>query len=90
MNRKHLAEHLLFHLVRAQLGGHRLDLQDLVDRVKVRRGDVRATLTILHQQGLYDVLRCRLTLVGFAIAMKVDEQALPELRPVSKAQVAAA
>jgi hypothetical protein len=76
--------------VRAQLGGHRLDLQDLVEMVKVRRGDVRATLTLLHQQGLYDIMRRRLTLLGFAIARKVDAQSLPELRPAKKVQVAAA
>jgi DNA-binding GntR family transcriptional regulator len=90
MNHKHLAEHLLYHLVRAQLGGHRLNLQELVDLVKVRRADVRSTLTVLHQQGLYDVMRRSLTLHGFAIAVKVDPAALPVLRPVKKAQAAAA
>jgi DNA-binding GntR family transcriptional regulator len=90
MNRKHLAQHLLFHLVRAQLGGQRLELQELVDLVKVRRGDVRATLTVLHQQGLYNVLRRSLTLVGFGLGVKLAKQQLPELRPAKVAQVVAA
>jgi hypothetical protein len=90
MNRKHLARHILHHLVRAQLGGQRLDLQELVDLVHVRRGDVRATLTLLHQQGLYDVVRRRLTLLGFAIGVKIGAESLPELRPQKKPQAVAA
>jgi hypothetical protein len=90
MNRKDLAQHLLYHIVCAQTEGRRLTLQDLVDTVRVRRGDVRATLTVLHQQGLYDVLRCRLTLLGFTVAMRARAQYLPELRPAKVAKVAAA
>lgn len=90
MNRKHLAQHLLHHLVRAQLGGQRLNLQQLVELVHVRRGDVRATLTMLHQQGLYDVQRCRLTLLGFAVGVRIGQAQLPVLRPAPKTQAVAA
>ncbi|HQP33607.1 MAG TPA: hypothetical protein PLI95_00445 [Polyangiaceae bacterium] len=90
MNRKHLAQHLLFHLAQAQMNGDRPNLQELVDEVRVRRGDVRATLTILHQQGLYDVVRRRLTLLGFAIARRIEADQLPELRPKKLVQIKAA
>ncbi len=90
MNRNDLALHLLFHLAQQHKAGRRLDLQELVSLVKVRRGDVRATLTILHRQGLYDVLRCRLTLAGFAIGLGQRAEQLPELRPAKQPMVKAA
>ena len=90
MNRNDLALHLLFHLGQQHKAGRRPNLQELVSLVKVRRGDVRATLTILHRQGLYDVLRCRLTLGGFAIGVAQRAEELPELRPAKQLVVKAA
>ena len=90
MNRKDLARHLLHHLAQAQKAGRRLNLQELVSTVKVRRVDVRATLTVLHQQGLYDVLRYRLTLAGFALGMAQRAAELPELRPQKQLAIKAA
>lgn len=90
MNRKHLALHLLYHLAQAQRRGERPNLQEIIDLVHVRRGDVRATLTVLHQQGLYDVLRRRLTLLGFTMGVRLRAEELPELRPVVVAAKAVA
>jgi hypothetical protein len=90
MNRNDLALHLLFHLAQAHKVGRRPNLQELVSLVKVRRADVRATLTILHRQGLYDVLRYRLTLAGFAIGLAQRAAELPELRPAKQLAIKAA
>jgi len=90
MNRKHLALHILHHVAQAQQEGRRLDLQDLVSLLKVRRTDVRSVLTTLHQQDLYNVLRGTLTLTGFAIAVRINAAQLPELRPAKLAAVSAA
>jgi len=87
MNRKDLARHLLFHLTQGHLQGRRLNLQELVNEVKVRRADVRATLTLLHQQGLYDAVRCRLTMTGFALGIGLRREVLPVLRPKKQPQV---
>jgi len=80
----------LFHLAQAHKVGRRPNLQELVSLVKVRRVDVRATLTLLHRQGLYDVLRYRLTLAGFALGVAQREAELPELRPAKQVAIKAA
>jgi DNA-binding IclR family transcriptional regulator len=90
MNRKHLALHLLHHLARAQRDGRRLNLAEVIYQIKVRRCDVRTTLTALDQQGFYDVLHNRLTLAGFAIGMSLKAAELPALRPQKVAAVRAA
>jgi hypothetical protein len=90
MNRNDLALHLLHHLAWAHKRGRRHNLQELVSLVQVRRVDVRATLTLLHRQGLYDALRYRLTLTGFAIGLAQRAAELPELRPAKQVAVKAA
>jgi DNA-binding IscR family transcriptional regulator len=90
MNRKHLALHVLFHLAQAQLDGRRVNIEDLVSALRVRRSDIRSILTSLHQQDLYDVLRGNLTLAGFAVAVRLSAAKLPELRPAKPAAVSAA
>jgi len=65
-----------------------MNLEDLVGEIGVRRKDVRAVLTKLHQQGFLDVLRMRLSLRGFAIGVSLQGEELRALR-VPAAVVAA-
>ncbi|MEI7894479.1 MAG: hypothetical protein WCI05_15400 [Myxococcales bacterium] len=85
-----IAPHLLFHLVQAQLAGGGLTLDELVDLVKVRRVDVRRTLTAMDRSDLLDVRRMRLTLRGFALGLVLREEALPVLRQTHALHVVAA
>lgn len=90
MDHKTLAAYILQALTLAQTEGRSENLETLVERLRVRRKDIRATLTILHRQGLVDVLRMRLSLSGFAIGTALLGEALPELRKAPKAVIAAA
>jgi hypothetical protein len=67
MDKKILAATLLQALAMAQRDGRSETLDTLVEKVRVRRRDIRSTLTVLHRQGMLDVLHMRLTLSGFAI-----------------------
>lgn len=85
-----IAPYILCVLATYHENGRVATLQSIVDDVGVRRADVRTTLTALHEQGLVDVLRMKLTLQGFALAMALREVRLPPLRREAGAGEAAA
>ena len=80
MDRKTLAAYILQALAIAQREDQSLDLDSLVDLLHVRRKDIRSTLTLLHQQGMLDVIRMRLSLQGFAMGSALIGEPLPALR----------
>ncbi len=90
MNEQELAVHVLQALARAQSEGKASSLETLTGDLRVRRGDVRRTVTKLHREGYVDALRMRLTLAGFALGRSYLGQTLPPLRKPRLAQVAAA
>lgn len=90
MDHKTLAAYILQALTLAQMEGRSENLETLVDALRVRRKDIRATLTVLHRQGLVDVLRMRPSLAGFAIGTALLEQPLRALRAAPLAKIAAA
>jgi hypothetical protein len=75
-----LTPYILQVLARHQLNGRRVHLQTVVDELRVRRGDVRRTISTLYQQGHLDLLSLRLTMSGFTIGVSLLESGLPELR----------
>lgn len=75
-----IAPYILRELARAQRRGRTIDLQELSKTIEVRRTDVRRAVTAMHQQGLVDALKMRLTFQGFALGMAYLKAALP---PVS-------
>jgi DNA-binding IclR family transcriptional regulator len=81
-----LAPHILCALAVAQRRGRPVTLQDLVDRLKVRRADVRNAVTVLDQQGLLDALTFRLTLEGFAIGSALRANKLPAIPRAPRAE----
>ena len=85
-----LAMHLIAAMVEAHAEGRRLGLDDLVQDIGARRGDVRRTLTALHHEGYVDVLRMRPTLQGFAIGRALAGSTLPALRQEPMAATRAA
>ena len=85
-----LSLHVLQHLATAQRAGVPLGLEELVATLAVRRADVRASLGRLHAEGLLDVSRMRLTLVGFAVGSALLGRSLPALRVERGSRVAAA
>lgn len=88
--RKVLAAHVLKSMVAAQREGKRLGLDQLVAMLSVRRADVRATLSALHEEGMIDVTRMRLTLRGFALGTAFEVEKLERLRTLPTFRVAAA
>ena len=90
MNVRTLSMHVLRALAHAQTEGERATLDTLVDQLKVRRHDVRAVVTALHQQGLVDAIHMRLTLQGFAVGRSLLTQELPALRVGAERRVVAA
>ncbi|MGK3983581.1 hypothetical protein WME99_11115 [Sorangium sp. So ce136] len=90
MDKKIVAATLLQALAIAQREGRVETLETLVEKLRVRRRDVRGTLTLLHRQGMLDVLRMRLTLSGFAVGSALIGQTLPALRAAPRAATAAA
>lgn len=90
MNTQALSAHVLYALAVAQMEGRRLDLDALVSDLQVRRGDIRRVLSALHREGYLDVLRMRLTMMGFALGRSYIGKPLPELRRPRLAAVAAA
>ncbi len=80
MNATELSAHVLSALARAQSDGSPASLDTLTEALRVRRGDIRRTVTLLHRQGFVDALRMRLTLPGFALGRGYMAQTLPPLR----------
>lgn len=85
-----LAPYVLSALFAAQVEGKSSSLDTLVEAIKVRRGDLRRTVTALHREGLVDVRRMRLTMMGFGVAAMYASQKLAPLRRPQKAIEAAA
>lgn len=85
-----LAPYVLTALFAAQVEGKSSSLDTLVEAIKVRRSDLRRTVTALHREGLVDVRSMRLTMLGFAMGSRYAGQGLPALRRPQKAVVAAA
>lgn len=75
-----LAPYVLSALATAQVEGRLSNLETLVDALKVRRADVRKTVSSLHREGLVDVRTMRLSLAGFALGSTYAAEALPPLR----------
>jgi DNA-binding IclR family transcriptional regulator len=93
MNTKELGAHVLQALAQAQCEGEVVSLDTLVQTLRVRRVDVRRTVSQLHREGYVDALRMRLTLPGFALGRAYLGEALPPLRRVKSdclAEIAAA
>ncbi|XXY49862.1 hypothetical protein WME91_01750 [Sorangium sp. So ce269] len=90
MDKKTVAANLLQALAIAQREGRVETLETLVEKLRVRRRDVRSTLTLLHRQGMLDVLRMRLSLSGFAVGSALIGKTLPALRAAPRAATAAA
>jgi hypothetical protein len=80
MTTEKLAPYVLRALAEAQQEGTLLDLESLALALKVRRPDVRKTVSALHQRGLVDALRLRLSLEGFALGSALLTTELPQLR----------
>jgi hypothetical protein len=90
MNVRTLSTYVLRALAQAQLEGRRSNLETLVAELSVRRRDIRGAVSALHQQGLLDVLRMRLTMTGFILGRSYIGEDLPALRaPVLAAANAA-
>lgn len=77
---RRLAPYVLAALVESQLAGTRCDLNGLAERFPVRRADLRRTLSALHANDLYDALRGRLTLAGFALGLKFRNELTVPIR----------
>jgi DNA-binding IclR family transcriptional regulator len=90
MNAQALSAHVLQALANAQTEGRPASLETLTQELRVRRGDVRRVVTLLHRQGFVDALRMRLTLPGFALGRAYLARALPPLRSAKLAETAAA
>ncbi len=80
-----LAPHVLRLLANYQMKGRRANLQTLVDDLRVRRADIRSTVSVLDAEGYLDALRMSLTMRGFAIGTGLVEADLPPLRRESTA-----
>jgi hypothetical protein len=90
MNARTLFPHVLQALALAQTEGRASSLETLTELLRVRRTDIRRTVTLLHRQGYVDVLRMRLTLQGFALGRAYLGVALPALRQAVPVAAAAA
>lgn len=75
-----LAPHVLRSLAVAQKKGRPLTLLELSRELGVRKNDVRAAVSELHQRGYVDALRLRLSLSGFALGVALASRPLPPLR----------
>lgn len=87
MTPEQIAPHVLRALAEAQTEGRVMDLETLSLAIQVRRADVRKTVSALHQQGLVDALRLRLSLAGFALGTSLLSR---ELAPIRRSKAAAA
>jgi DNA-binding IscR family transcriptional regulator len=83
MTPQHIAPYILRALAQAQSEGRCMDLETLSREIEVRKVDVRKTVSALHQQGLVDALRLRLSLQGFVMGRALMSANLgPIRRPV--------
>jgi DNA-binding IclR family transcriptional regulator len=83
MTPQHIAPYVLRALAQAQTEGRCMDLETLSHEIEVRKADVRKTVTALHQEGLVDALRLRLSLRGFVMGRSLLAANLgPIRRPV--------
>ncbi|MCL2823333.1 MAG: hypothetical protein FWD57_05020 [Polyangiaceae bacterium] len=89
MNTRQLAPHVLRTLACYQLNGRAANLQTLVDQIRVRRADLRQTVSALHREGFVDAYRMRLTMAGFLLGTALLTGRLPELRPATATSAAA-
>ncbi len=80
LDRKTLAAHVLVVLARAQRAGRVLTLSDVAADLEVRKGDIRAVVATLHQEGYVDALRMQVTLPGLALASSLSRARLRPLR----------
>lgn len=87
MDSKELAPHVLRALFELQSEGALVNLETLIDKLKVRRGDVRRVITALHREGYLDALHMRLTLRGLALGAALAKS---ELRPLRRAPAGSA
>ena len=90
MNSQDLALHVLHALAQAQIEGRRVNLETLTQDLRVRRADVRRTVSALDREGFVDALHMRPTLRGFAAGRSLLAEDLPVLRRPKLALVAAA
>ena len=81
-----LSAHILRHASVAQVAGTKCELtaQSLATDLRVRRVDVRRSLSALHKQGLIDVAQMRLTLAGFALGKALEGRQLKAIRIPSR------
>ncbi|HRI70436.1 MAG TPA: hypothetical protein PK156_39665 [Polyangium sp.] len=87
MTPQHIAPYILRALARAQTEGRCMDLESLSREIEVRKADVRKTVSALHQEGLVDALRMRLSLRGFVMGRTLMAANLPEIqRPKNASQ----
>ncbi len=86
-SRPNLAQHILRAMSVAQRDDRRVDLDGLSVELGARRADVRGALSALHQQGLVDVVKMRLTLAGFALGTSFASRPLAPLRAAGRLQV---
>jgi hypothetical protein len=75
-----LAIHVMRELTRAQLQGELLSLEDLANKLEVRKADVRAVVSTLHQAGYVDALRLRVTMMGLCIGASTHDATLTPVR----------
>jgi DNA-binding IclR family transcriptional regulator len=80
-----LAPYVLRLLAAAQKAGRPTNLEEITEKLDVRRSDVRATITALHQQGLLDATTYRLSLEGFAIGSSLRNKKMPPVRQLLRA-----
>jgi predicted transcriptional regulator len=84
-----LSMHVLAALATAQFQGENVTLETLVDTVQARRADIRRAVTALHEAGLVDALRMKLTLAGFAAGHALAAAPMRPLRAPRMAIAAA-
>ena len=89
-NPQAVAAHVLLALLQAQVDGRCVSLEVLTRDIRVRKGDIRRTITLLHRQGFVDALHMRLTLSGFTLACALDGESIPALRVAAMAKIHAA
>ena len=90
MEPKTLAPYVLKVLAGYQINGRLATLQTLVDELRVRRSDLRKTVTALDAEGYLDAMRMTLTMAGFAVGAGLVERELPPLRQSRKLTLIAA
>ncbi len=75
-----LAIHVMRELTRAQGEGEVLSLEELANKLEVRKADVRTVVSALHQAGFVDALRLRVTMMGLAIGATTSAATLRAAR----------